>query len=122
RLTVVSCVAPHPHFPVRIFVVLLYVSGETFNIVMNQTFFQLAGPAAHHHVLMHFHIAHGSVLVLRPAFKATLTSSKESHLVKMRPAMTKALAEKEHFQAEVKPVDTGITYRTPNLSDKFRRQ
>src|SRR3954466_9322019 len=59
-------------------------------------------------MLVHFHVAHGAILALRTAFKATITVAKQREFVKACTTVAQSASQEKHVQADVITVDGWI--------------
>src|SRR5450755_2269056 len=79
---------PYSRVPIGILIVLADVARKGLDVVMEERVLQLCGLAADYHVLMHFHVCHGSILVFQAALKPAFTAAEKRKLVKARATMT----------------------------------
>ena len=69
---------------------------------MDERVAQPRHPSFDHDTLVCFHIAHGSVLILEPAFEAALAAAKKSRAgVKACIPVAKDSSQKIHSQGEI---------------------
>src|ERR1700722_18684077 len=69
-------VEPDSRFPVGVFIVLLDVTRQGLDVVVDQRMGEFARRSINHDVLVDFHVGHGGVLILQAALEAAETSTK----------------------------------------------
>src|SRR5436305_8988436 len=59
-------------------------------------------------MLVHFHVAHGAILALRTAFKATIAMAKQRQFIKACTTVAQAASQEKYVQADEITVDCWI--------------
>src|SRR5579884_365734 len=115
------CITMQPGlcFPVRILIVLAYVTRERLDIVVRDCILQFPGFSGHHHVLVNLGVSHRGVLIFKPALKMSFAATKKGKLVKSRRRAPQPPSQKMHAQFDVIAVVLGNTNSLSDLVFEF---
>src|ERR1700674_2354279 len=87
---------------------------------MKQRILEPRRSSVNHHVLVHFHVAHGSVLISQAALKLPFTSAEQRKLVETGVSVTQCASQEKHLQRNVVTVEPRILYGLPDFFRQFR--
>src|ERR1700692_436796 len=67
--SIVIAITPHARFPIRVLIVLLDVTRQGFDVVMDKRMDKFPSASFYDDVLMNFHVGHAGILILKAAFE-----------------------------------------------------
>jgi hypothetical protein len=112
-------IKPDARLPIRILVVLLDVTKQRFDVVMDKRVHELARRSPDDDVLMHFHVGHAGILILKAAFETSQAFAEQRQLPETCSAMSQSLPKKIHLQGHIIAIAVRVLNRLSDFVREF---
>src|SRR6267378_5488286 len=117
-----AAIEPDARLPIRVLVVLLDVTRQGLDIVMDERLNQLTRCSCYDDMLMDFHVGNAGILILKAAFEAPESLAEQRQLPEACCAMSQSPPKKIHLQGNEIAIRVRVLNRLLDLVREFGRQ